>query len=121
MSFNFSAKNYLDSDNGCEVKDCSSQNKGCVAKNILNSDRKCIWLSKSGLPQSITLDLSNLKQTQKISCFGIYCWHAYQTNPKKINLFVLHKYETTKKQNYTTDNSDDFVFYGTYELELVRF
>lgn len=32
-------------------------------------------------------------------CFGIYCWHAYKTNPKNIELFISKSSHTTKKVN----------------------
>lgn len=46
-------------------------------------------MSDEGLPQFVIIDLKNLKNKPDVfKCFGIYCWHAYPTNPKLVELLV---------------------------------
>ena len=64
---------------------------GYPITNILVSEEKTIWLSTEELPQEITINLykSLFKEfPKKISSIGIYCWHAYNTNPKLIEVQI---------------------------------
>eukprot|EP00347_Sterkiella_histriomuscorum_P022779 403337194 len=46
-------------------------------------------MTENGIPQSIVLDLSNLKKKPKFfQCFGFHCTHTYSSNPSLIDLFV---------------------------------
>ena len=78
--------NFFSEENKANIQSFSSQVKGCLSKNILNKDKKCIWLSSESLPQSIIINMENIIRKDIVYCFGIYCWHAYQTNPKVIEL-----------------------------------
>ena len=75
----------------CEIIQSSSEMEGCPITNILESEDKALWLSTEELPQEITINLfkSFLKEfPKKISSIGIYCWHAYPTNPKLIEVQI---------------------------------
>ena len=80
--------NYLTQENNAKVALFSSETKGCSASNLLSTDRKVIWLTESSIPQHLVIDLGNLikKPKSNFKYFGIYCWHAYSTNPKVIEL-----------------------------------
>ena len=74
-----------------EVIQSSSEMEGCPITNILESDEKTIWFSTEELPQEITINLSKQffkEYPGKISAIGIYCWHAYPTNPKLIEIQI---------------------------------
>ena len=74
-----------------EVIQSSSEMEGCPITNILESDEKTIWFSTEELPQEITINLSKQlfkEYPEKISAIGIYCWHAYPTNPKLIEIQI---------------------------------
>lgn len=48
-----------------------------------------MWLSETGIPQSVTVDLSALRQRPPfLQTFGFYCWHSYTSNPRLIELLV---------------------------------
>jgi hypothetical protein len=47
------------------------------------------------------------KPRQNFRYFGLYCWHAYATNPKSIEL------------HFSKDNKN-YQFLGKYEFELVN-
>lgn len=92
-------KNYLSIDNLNvssgeslrEVIQSSSEIEGCPITNILELDEKTIWFSTEELPQEITINLSKQffkEYPEKISAIGIYCWHAYPTNPKLIEIQI---------------------------------
>ena len=82
-------KNYLTLANNAKISFVTSQKIGCSIENILNEDPKSIWLSEDGLPQEIIIDLTSLSAyPTHIECIGIYCWHAYQTNPKLIEISI---------------------------------
>jgi len=51
--------NFATIENAVEIANCSSSTKGCAAKHILDSNPKNLWLSKSGLPQHLTISLVN--------------------------------------------------------------
>ena len=69
-----------------------------------------VWLSSSGFPQEIIIDISDLKQypIEKYNSFGIFCWHGYNSNPKIIELLI----------NKNNDSKEDFISLGIFELEL---
>ena len=75
--------------------------------------KQSIWLSQPGFPQVIIIDISDLKQYPKegLNTFGIYCWHAYNTNPKTIELLISTNYNNSNKNN-------NFTSLGLFELEL---
>ena len=81
--------NYLNDKNGVAVCSQTSQIFNCPASNVLLSDRRAIWLSEPGLPQSITIDLTHqIKRPKFFKCFGFDCWHDYASNPAVIELSV---------------------------------
>ena len=92
-------KNYLSIENIKSTSDdsllgviqSSSEMEGCPITNVLEPDEKTLWLSTEELPQEITIyikkDLFKEIPT-KISAIGIYCWHAYPTNPKLIEIQI---------------------------------
>jgi len=65
------------------------------------------------LPQTIIIDVSQLKIYPKkgFNTFGIYCWHAYNTNPKLIEILI--------SDNYINNNNNcNFNSLGIFELEM---
>ena len=69
----------------------SSEMEGCPITNILDPDEKTLWLSTESLPQEIIINIGkNLFKEipKKITGIGIYCWHAYPTNPKLIEIQI---------------------------------
>ena len=100
--------NFIDEKNNVKIVSFSSSHKNCSPKNILNEDLKLIWLSEKEVPQSIIIDISNIYKKPKnnqFNFFGVHLWHAYQSNPKEIEL------------SFSIDNKD-FILVGIYELEL---
>ena len=98
--------NYINEENNVKIIYCSSQTKGCDCKNILSNNRKSIWLSEKNIPQIIIIDISKIEKKPENSFFkyfGIYCWHAYSTNPKIIQLLV-------------SENNKNYFDLGNYEL-----
>ena len=74
-----------------EIIQSSSEMEGYPIKNILESDEKTLWLSTEELPQEITINIKKdlfKEMPKKISALGIYCWHAYPTNPKLIEIQI---------------------------------
>ena len=90
--------NYICEENNARIISCTSESKTCYSKNILSSDKKKLWVSSTSVPQTIIIDLSNLVKKPRgyFKYFGIYCWHAYSTNPKKI---LLEYSENEKEKN----------------------
>lgn len=80
--------NYLTDMNNVKVIQCSSNEKSCNPKNIIDNASKTIWLSLKGFPQSVTFDLTHLIKKPKpfFQYWGIHCWHAYSTNPKEVEI-----------------------------------
>ena len=65
------------------------------------------------MPQTIIIDVSQLKIYPKkgFNTFGIYCWHAYNTNPKLIEILI--------SDNYINNNNNcNFNSLGIFELEM---
>ena len=74
-----------------EIIKSSSEMNGCPVTNLMQSQTKSIWLSSENRPQEIILNLSSnylISSPQKISAIGIYCWHAYPTNPKLVEIQI---------------------------------
>ena len=87
----------------------SSEMNGCPITNILSKEIKSIWLSAESLPQEIIINLSKnylIKYPTKLCAIGIYCWHAYSTNPKLIEVLISNK------------NNSNFLSLGDFDLEL---
>ena len=82
------AFNFTTSDNNVTIKFCSSAKDKCKANNILSNERKSLWVSEQGVPQTIILNSTKMKKNPKglFKYWGIYCWHAFSTNPKKIEI-----------------------------------
>jgi hypothetical protein len=99
--------NFLSIDNNARISSSSSQTKGCPSTNLLSTDKKAIWLSETSIPQYITIDLTQLIKKPKsyFKFFGVYCWHAYSTNPKQIEI------------QFSKDNKN-FLSFGKYDLVL---
>ena len=92
-----------------EIIQSSSEMEGYPITNILESEEKSIWLSTEELPQEITINLfkSLFKEfPTKISAIGIYCWHAYPTNPKLIEVQI------------SKNSGINFVSLGNFDLCL---
>lgn len=106
------ARNFCTHDNGADIISASSAAKGSAAANMLASDNRVsftqlLWLSDPGLPQSFTIDMSNLRKVPRaLKVFGVKCWHSYSSNPAAIELYVgrrdcdyvLHAMITLKQQ-----------------------
>ena len=105
-TFDPNLRNFLTLSNNAKISYVSSQKRGCSIENILNEEPKSIWLSEDGLPQEIIIDLTSLTITpSQINCIGIYCWHAYQTNPKLIEISI-------------SQNGSKFSSLGNFDLVL---
>ena len=86
----------------------SSEMNGCPITNVLEKEIKSIWLSSESLPQEIILNINKnnfIYYPKKLSAIGLYCWHAYSTNPKLIEILI----NTNKKKN--------FISLGDFDLE----
>ena len=87
----------------------SSEINGCPITNILEKETKSIWLSDESLPQEIILHINKdyFKYfPKKLSTIGIYCWHAYSTNPKLIEILI------------SVNNSNNYISLGNFDLGL---
>ena len=92
-----------------QIIQSSSEMEGCPITNILESEEKTLWLSTEELPQEITINLfkSFFKEfPKKISSIGIYCWHAYPTNPKLIEVLI------------SKDKGKTYISLGNFDLCL---
>ena len=54
------AFNFTTSDNNVTIKFCSSAKDKCKANNILSNERKSLWVSEQGVPQTIILNLTKM-------------------------------------------------------------
>ena len=80
-------RNLCTAENGVQIVFASSFLSNCSAANLLLADRKALWMSQPGLPQTIIIDLTNMIERPKmIKCFGFDCWHDYSSNPRVIEL-----------------------------------
>ena len=87
----------------------SSEINGCPITNILDKETKSIWLSEEFLPQEIILNINKnyFKYfPKKLSTIGIYCWHAYSTNPKLIEILI------------SINDSNNYISLGNFDLGL---
>ena len=87
----------------------SSEINGCPITNILSKETKSIWLSDESLPQEIILHINKdyfQYFPKKLSTIGIYCWHAYSTNPKLIEIQI------------STNNLNNYISLGNFDLGL---
>ena len=109
---NFLSPENLNLETSQSMKDlikASSEMDGCPIKNILNNETNSMWLSGEGMPQEITINLKRgiLKEyPKKLSAVAIYCWHAYPTNPKLIEIQI------------SKNNENNFNSLGNFELCL---
>ena len=110
-------KNFLTSENLIlEDKDSisnfiqsSSEVSECSITNVLEENSSTIWISNEELPQEITINLSRsfLKEyPKKLTAIGIYCWHAYPTNPKLVEILI------------SKNNDNNFISFGNFDLCL---
>ena len=86
----------------------SSEVNGCPITNVLEKEMKSIWLSDETLPQEIILNINKDNfnyYPKKLSAIGIYCWHAYPTNPKIIEILI------------NVNKNIDFISLGDFDLE----
>ena len=87
----------------------SSEVSDCSITNVLEENSSSIWISNEELPQEIIINLSHsfLKEYPKKLCaIGIYCWHAYPTNPKLVEILV------------SKNNDNNFISFGNFDLCL---
>ena len=87
----------------------TSEMNGCPITNILDKEQKSIWLSEESLPQEIIIHInkSYFKYfPKKISTLGIYCWHAYSTNPKLVEILL------------GVNSTIDYISLGNFDLGL---
>ena len=87
----------------------SSEVSECSITNILEENSSSIWISNEELPQEIILNLSRSffkEYPKKLSAIGIYCWHAYPTNPKLVEVLI------------SKNNDDTFISFGNFDLCL---
>ena len=92
-----------------QIIQSSSEMEGCPITNILESEEKALWLSTEELPQEITINLFKYffkEFPKKISSIGIYCWHAYPTNPKLIEVLI------------SKDKGKTYISLGNFDLCL---
>ena len=92
-----------------EIIQSSSEMEGYPITNILESDEKTLWLSTEELPQEIIINIKKdlfKELPKKISAIGIYCWHAYPTNPKLIEIQI------------SKNNGITFISLGNFDLCL---
>jgi len=110
-------KNYLcieninlsSNDTLLQIIQSSSEMEGYPITNILESDEKTLWLSTEELPQEIIINIKKdffKEMPKKISAIGIYCWHAYPTNPKLIEIQI------------SKNNGITFISLGNFDLCL---
>lgn len=88
------------------IHSCSSEIEGGSALNLLNKDKKSVWLTEEDLPQHVTFDISNLiKKPPYITGFGIFSWHTHPTNPKLVEILI-------------SKDGLSFITLGHFELSL---
>eukprot|EP00981_Chlorochromonas_danica_P006015 scaffold1244_cov162-Ochromonas_danica.AAC.51 len=74
---------------GCRITSSSSELPHCESGNVLGDDLSKIWLSDYGLPQWLSISLTNtVEESVEIRSIGWCCWHAYSTNPRDVRLHV---------------------------------
>ncbi|KAL4473196.1 hypothetical protein ABPG72_015577 [Tetrahymena utriculariae] len=101
------AINFISEQNNAKVISCSSELKNAQAANIISTNRKNIWMTEEGMPQSVIIDISKLADRPKFfKCVAFDCWHDYKTNPSIIEFLV------------STDNVKEYITWSTIYLEL---
>ena len=101
--------NSLKNETLLEIIKSSSEMEGYPITNILESDEKTLWLSTEELPQEIIINMNKdlfKEMPKKISGIGIYCWHAYPTNPKLIEIQI------------SKNKGNTFISLGNFDLCL---
>ena len=96
-------------DNLNNIIQSSSEVNECPITNILEDNSNLIWISSEELPQEITLNLSRSffkEYPKKLKALGIYCWHAYPTNPKLVEILI------------SKNNDNNFISFGNFDLCL---
>ena len=99
----------------------SSEMNGCPITNILDKEIKSIWLSDESLPQEIILNINKsdfIYFPKKLSAIGIYCWHAYSTNPKLIEVLISTDDNNDNNNNKINNNNINFMSLGDFDLAL---
>ena len=110
-------KNFLSSDNlNFEEKESisnfiqsSSEVSECSITNVLDENSSSIWISNEELPQTIILNLSRSffkEYPKKLAAIGIYCWHAYPTNPKLVEVLI------------SKNHDNNYISFGNFDLCL---
>ena len=87
----------------------SSEVSDCSITNVLEDNSSSIWISNEELPQEIILNLSRdffKDYPKKLFAIGIYCWHAYPTNPKLVEILI------------SKNNDDNYISFGNFDLCL---
>ena len=87
----------------------SSEVSECSITNVLDENSSSIWISNEELPQKIILNLSRSffkEYPKKLAAIGIYCWHAYPTNPKLVEVLI------------SKNNDNNYISFGNFDLCL---
>jgi hypothetical protein len=87
----------------------SSEVSECSITNVLDENSSSIWISNEELPQTIILNLSRSffkEYPKKLAAIGIYCWHAYPTNPKLVEVLI------------SKNNDNNYISFGNFDLCL---
>ena len=87
----------------------SSEVSECSISNVLDENSSSIWISNEEFPQKIILNLSRTffkEYPKKIAAIGIYCWHAYPTNPKLVEILI------------SKNNENNYISFGNFDLCL---
>ena len=109
---NFLALNNLilnEKDSITNIIKSSSEVSECLITNVLEENSSSIWISNEELPQEIIINLSRSffkEYPKKLTAIGIYCWHAYPTNPKLIEILI------------SKNNDNNFISFGNFDLCL---
>ena len=87
----------------------SSEVSECSITNVLDDNSSSIWISNEEFPQTIILNISRSffkEYPKKIAAIGIYCWHAYPTNPKLVEILI------------SKNNDNNYISFGNFDLCL---
>ena len=120
-----------------DIIQSTSEVESCPITNLLESKFKSIWISDESLPQEITFFLNSKffkTMPKKITAIGIYCWHAYPTNPKLIEVLISKNFGEKKsfgnfdlclkagRQLLQLEDEDNFLtpkFNDNYTINLI--
>lgn len=84
--------NYLTERNGAVVVGATSEFRENHSHSILTDEvsvrcTQSLWLSGEGLPQTLLVDISSLRQRPALlKSFGWLCWKAFNSNPAVVEL-----------------------------------